>query len=134
MIISTPNINKAKDQIKKSKPPIIVQSPSNEFSRKILEYGKFQILLLPKGKRDRLKQLDSGLNHVLAKLAAKNKVAIGIDIKSLSSLPPKQKAIELSRLKQNIKICRKAKCQIKLLNPKDSKDAQALLHSLSTNK
>lgn len=132
MIISTTNISKAKEQIKKAKPPIIVQSTSNEFSRKILEYGKFDILLLPKGKKDKLKKLDSSLNHVLAKIAAKNKVAIGIDLKQISSLTPKQKATELSRLRQNIKICRKAKCKITSINPKDKKDAHALLLSLGS--
>jgi len=133
MIIKETNINKAKEQIKKSKPPIIIQSPSNEFSRKILEYGKFQILLLPKGQRDRLRQLDSSLNHTLAKLAAKNKVAIGVGIDKISALPPKQKAIQLSHLKQNIKICRKAKCRLTLINAKNEKDAQALLQSLGAS-
>ena len=134
-MISTPNINQAKEQIKKAaEKPIIVQSLSDEFSRKILEYGKFQILLLPKSQsKDRLRQLDSGLNHVLAKIAAKNEVAIGIDLIKLTNLNKKQKAIELARIRQNIKICRKAKCKIEFINVKDKKDAQALLISLGAS-
>ena len=46
-MISTTNINQAKNEIKKEKLPIIVHSQTHEFNRKILEYGKFQILLSP---------------------------------------------------------------------------------------
>ncbi|MBS3088480.1 hypothetical protein J4402_01740 [Candidatus Pacearchaeota archaeon] len=134
-MITTPNINQAKEQIKKTaEKPIIVQSPSDEFSRKILEYGKFQILLLPKSQnKDRLRHLDSGLNHVLAKIAAKNKVAIGIDLNSITKLNKKEKAIQLAKIRQNIKICRKARCKIEFINIKDKKDAQALLISLGAS-
>jgi RNase P/RNase MRP subunit p30 len=133
MIIREPNLEKAKQLIRKAEPPIVVRSLSDEFSRKVLEYGKFQILLLPGGKRDKLKRLDSGLNYVMARIAARNNVAIGVDLKTISLLPKKQKAIELARLKQNIKLCRKAKCKILLLNSKDDKDANSLLQSLGAS-
>ncbi|MBU0467203.1 MAG: hypothetical protein KJ718_06340 [Nanoarchaeota archaeon] len=137
MIISTTNLQKAKNEIHASKArPIIVQSQSLEFNRKILEYGKFDILLSPElsSKKDRIKQLDSGLNHVLAKIAAKNKVAIGIDLKSLREIKDKkQKAQRIARIRQNIKICRKSLTRLTILNPKDSKDAQAFLLSLGAS-
>lgn len=135
-MINTNNLQKAKKLITSSTTKlIIVRAQSIEFNRKILEYGKFHILLSleTSEQTDRLRRSGSGLNHVLAKIAAKNKIAIGIDIHSLSKLNPKQKAIQLSRIKQNIKICRKAKCQIKVVNYKDSLSAKALLQSLGAS-
>jgi len=134
MIIQETNPEKAKMIIKKSKPPIIVQSTSDAFSRTILEYGKFQILLLPKLQgKDKLKRLDSGLNHVMAKIATKNNISIGIDISEFKKINKKEKSIQLAKIKQNIKICRKAKCQIKLLNYNDEKNAKELLTSLGAS-
>jgi len=135
MIIQETNPERAKFQIKKAKPPVIVKANSDEFNRKLLEYGKFQILLNPhqQGTKDKLKSLDSGLNHVLVKLAAKNKIAIGIDLANLTKLDKKQKAIQLARIKQNIKLCRKAKCKLVLFNSKDKKNAGALLQSLGAS-
>ncbi len=136
MIINTTNLNEARKQILKSKEQtIIVWAQNPEFNRKIIEYGKFYILLFPeqRKKHNKLKFLDSGFNHIIAKLAAKNKITIAYDISIIKNLEKKEKALELSRLKQNIKICRKAKTVIKLLNVKDEKDAQALLISLGAS-
>src|SRR3989338_5250447 len=135
MIIQETNPEKAKLQIKKAKPPIIVKAQSDEFNRKLLEYGKFDVLIdlhSSKGK-DKLKSLDSGLNHVFARIASKNGVAIGIDLDGLRKLDKKEKAIQLARIAQNIKICRKAKCQIQIINAKDKKNVQALLQSLGAS-
>lgn len=121
-MISTPNLQQAKNQIKNSKEKqTIVKSQNPEFDRKILEYGKFQILLdihNTKGK-NKIKKIESGLNHVMAKIAAKNKVAIGMDLKKLRSLPKEKKARALTSIIQNIKICRKARCSLALVNYKD---------------
>lgn len=114
---------------------IIVKAQDLNFNRKMLEYGKFQILLdihQTKG-IDRIKQLDSGLNQVLAKIATKNKVAIGIDLEKIRTIHPKQKAQTLARIKQNIKVTRKANTKIKLLNFKDQKDAVDFLISLGAS-
>lgn len=139
--ISTSNLETAKKLIKKAEKsgkqakPIIVQAQDNKFNRKLLEYGKFDILLSPEAgkKKDGIKQLDSGLNNVLAKIAAKNKISIGIDIKELSTLEKERKALRLARIAQNIKTCRKAKTKIKALNFKDEKDAFSLLLSLGAS-
>jgi len=135
-MINTLNIEQAKNEIKKTKEkPIIVLAQDDEFNRKILEYGKFDILLSPeRGKRkDSLKQMDSGLNHVLARIAAKNNVAIGIDMHEISKLEKKEKAKILGRIIQNIKICRKAKTKLKLLNYKDRIDALSFLLSIGAS-
>ena len=138
MIISTSNINEIRKLIQNAKDkPIIVLAQTNELNRKVLEFGKFDILLsvesLREKQKDKLKQLDSGLNHVLAKIAAKNGVSIGIDIEEISRLEKKDKAIRLARIKQNIKICRKAKCGIVIVNGKDAKNSFDFLISLGAS-
>jgi len=141
IIITESNIEKAKNLIKKAiankEKPIIVIARDDNYNRKLLEYSKFDILLSPEAgqeRKDSLRQLDSGLNHVLAKIASKNKIAIGIDIKDIESIAnKKEKALRLGRIIQNIKICRKAKCKIKALNYKDKKDAFSFLTSLGAS-
>ena len=136
-MINTNNIEQAKKLIKSSKEKsIIIKAQSLEFNRKILEYGKFHILLSIESsieKKDKPKQLSSGLNHVLANIATKNNIAMGIDIREIRKLEKKEKAQRLARIKQNIKICRKAKTKIKLLNYKDKRDAIFLLISLGAS-
>lgn len=135
-MISIPNLEQARNLIKKSKEkPIIVEAQNDEFNRKILEYGKFNILLSPEkgARKDTPKQLDSGLNNVLVDIAAKNKVAIGINLEDIKKLDKKAKATRLARIKQNIKICRKAHCNIKVINYTDKIDAFNLLISLGAS-
>ena len=81
-MIDTQDINQARKLIKIAAKPIIIKAKNDEFNRKILEYGHFDVLLsVERGDRkDTVRQLDSGFNHVLARIAAKNKVSIGIDI------------------------------------------------------
>lgn len=137
--ISNSDIKEAQKQIQKSQneKPIIVRSQTLEFNRAILEYGKFDILLSPEKHsekpKDKPKTLDSGLNHVLAKIAAKNHVAIGLDIAEISQLEKKEKAQRLARIKQNIKTCRKAKCTLAIINYKDKIDAFNLILSLGAS-
>ncbi|MBI2451521.1 hypothetical protein HYV50_00415 [Candidatus Pacearchaeota archaeon] len=135
-IINTANIEEARKKIKDSKEkPIIVKAQDENFNRKILEYGKFDILLFPSQtkKKYSLKYMDSSLNHVLAKIATKNNLSIGFDMSSIKDLEKKQKAIELSRIRQNIKICRKAKTKIKILNYKDGRGVSSFLISLGAS-
>ena len=63
-----------------------------------------------------MKKRDSGLNHVVAKEAAKRGVVVVVDFGEVSRLVGKAKALRLERLIQNIKICRKAKCPIKIVS------------------
>ena len=135
-MIDTSNVEQAKNLIKSSKTkPIIVKAQNDDFNRKMLEYGKFEILLSPEtGNRQRsLRQVDSGLNHVLANIAAKNKIAIGMDVEEISKLTKEEKAKRLERIIKNINICRKAKARLVLLNYKDKKDASNFLISLGAS-
>jgi len=101
---------------KKQKKLIAVLGRDNSFNRRMLEKTKINYLISPElaGKKDTLKKRDSGLNHVLAKLAKQNNIEIIIDFFSVKKLEPKEKAIRLGRIMQNIRICRKAKCKIKI--------------------
>ena len=103
--------------------PIIIQAQNEEFNRKAVEYGKFDIILsLEKSAgKNKIRQTDSGLNHVLARISAKNKIAIGISIKEINSLDKKEKAERLVKISQNIKICRKAKAKIAFQKSNENK-------------
>ena len=76
-MINTTNIEEAKKLLKKEETPKIVLSQNDEFNRKILEHGNFDILLSPETgqRKNKIRQVDSGLNHVLAKIANKNNIA-----------------------------------------------------------
>lgn len=135
-MINTSNLQLAKEQVKKSPRPIIVKAQTEEFNRKILEYGKFDILLSVQdnNEKDKIKRLNSGFNHVLAQIAAKNKIAMGIDLDSIREIKDKKiKAQRFSRIIQNIKTARKAKCSIKLVNYKDKTNAFNFLLSLNAS-
>jgi RNase P/RNase MRP subunit p30 len=134
-MINVKDLQQAKNLIRKEEHPIIVRAQNLEFNRKILEYGKFDVLVGVEfnEERDKLRGLSSGFNHVLARITAKNKVALGIDLEEIRGLDRKQKAIILGRIRQNIKFCRKVKCSIVILNYKDEKDAFEVLISLGAS-
>lgn len=128
MIISTNNINELRRQIQKAKSknpeePIIARAGDEDFNRKALEIKQVNILLSPElhERKDKLKQRDSGLNEYLCKLAAKNNVKIGIDIESIQKLDKKQKAKALSRIIQNIQLCKRTRTKI-ILWPENKYD------------
>ncbi len=116
------NINEVRKEIEKlsksnNLKEIIVIAGDSDFNRKILENKKVNVLLFSDFTgRDKLKQRDSGLDHVLCKLAISNDITIGFDLnflKEKSDLAVSQKA---SRLAQNIKLCNKYKNKIKIFN------------------
>jgi len=134
-LISEKDTEKTKKQIKIAKKPIIVVAQNNDYNRKMLEYGKFDILLSPElvAIKDKPKQLDSGLNSIMGRIASKNKIAIGINLKDIKQLNKKEKALRLARIKQNIKICRKTNTKIKILNSTNKSSVRALLLSLGAD-
>lgn len=135
MIINEVNIEKTKQLLKKAEKPVIIAAQDDIFNRKMLEYGKFDLLLgLEKIERkDKLKQLDSGFNHVLAAIAAKNKIEIGVDLNQIRKLDKKEKAKQLARIIQNIKISRKNKVNIRFFNFKEKKDVFSLMQNLGAS-
>ncbi len=127
------------DKLRKQKVIIAIQGHNNVFNRRVLETMKVDYLISPEKtlKKDNLKQRDSGINHVTAKIAQKNNISLVFDLNEIKNLPPKERSIRLSRIIQNIKICQKVKCQIKIVSlAKDKtqlinkKDRQIFLSTL----
>tara|TARA_Y100000310_G_C20650190_1_gene798978 strand:+ start:137 stop:649 length:513 start_codon:yes stop_codon:yes gene_type:complete len=100
----------------------------DNFNRRALETLKINYLVSPElgHRKDTLKQRDSGLNHVLAKIAKQNKIEIVIDFADVNKLEGKLKALRLARIIQNIKICRRAKCKMKILDLSGKVDGKTL--------
>jgi len=117
LLIKESNFDKARKLIKENqKKNIIFSSNDDELNRKILEKETINVLLLSQtGKKDFHKQRNSGLNHVLAKLAKKNNVAIGINLDEIILSEAKKKADVLARIMQNIRICNKNKLKMKFI-------------------
>jgi len=126
--IEEDNFDKARKKIRENKDKeIIFASNDDETNRKILEKEKINILLLrQKGRKDRQRQRNSGLDLVMAKLAKKKDVVIGIDYDELVSSEGKEKAEILSRIKQNVKLCNKEKLKMRFIAVKNRKDEHDL--------
>jgi len=118
ILISENNFDKARKLIKENQDKkIIFFSDDDELNRKILEKENIEILLLnQKERKDFQKQRNSGLNHVLAKLAKKKDIAIGINLDEIINSEEKEKARILARVMQNIKICSKDKVKMKFIS------------------
>src|SRR3989344_3229053 len=134
-LITTSNLEEAKRLIKKSSSPVAVRSQNDIFDRAILEYGKFDILLLSlhTKKNDKPKQLDAGISPVIARIASKNKVSLAIDLNDLRPLSPLEQSRALARIAFIIPMLRKASVPLKLLNARDPRGAEALLRVLGAS-
>ena len=113
-MISTKSIEEAKKMIKSSKRPTIVLAQDPAFNRKVLEYGKFDVLMSPERLEgsSSLKQSNSGLNEIVARISKKNRISIGIDFDEVKSLGIKEKLNRLIKIRQNIEICRSVGAKI----------------------
>tara|TARA_Y100000034_G_scaffold45400_1_gene55819 strand:+ start:2365 stop:2796 length:432 start_codon:yes stop_codon:yes gene_type:complete len=118
--ITGKSFEKIRELIKKNKGKrIIFSSDNDELNRKVLEKEKINIFLINQQKRkDFLKQRNSGFNHVLAKIAKKNNISIGINLDEII----KEKAEILSRIRQNIKLCNKNKLKMKFICKENKRD------------
>jgi len=139
-IINTNNLNEARKQIeklKKEKPNkvVIVKAQDPNFNRKIRENKNVDILLSPElhDRKDSLKERDSGLNEILCRIAAKNRIKIGLNLEEIKKRKGKEKAILLARIKQNIMLCKKTGTEIKILGNYDKKDMFSFLLTLGAS-
>ena len=130
VLISESTFERARKAIRDNKgKKIIFSSNNDELNRKVLEKENIDILLLnQKRRKDRQKQRDSGFNHVLAKLAKKKNVIIGINLDEIIESKGKERAKILARVEQNIKLCNKNKLYMKFVSKKkrDDYDIKAL--------
>lgn len=132
-MITEKNIEKARKEIQRlvrSGEEVIVEAGDDVFNRKIFEMKDVDMVVgLELGGRDRLKQRDSGMNEVIAKLAKKNGIVIGIDIGMIKRLDALEKGKALGRIRQNIKLCKRTGARIVVLNA-SKKEASGLIVSL----
>lgn len=133
IIIQEIDFNKIRQKVKSNpNKTIIFSSDNDELNRKVLEKEKINVLLLNQTQRkDRFKQRDSGFNQVLAKLAKKNNVEIGINLDEILEAKGEKKKEILARIKQNIKLCNKHKLKMDFIalkekNKRDVYDLKAL--------
>jgi len=115
-------------------PNSIIQGKDISYNRIMLENKKTKSLILNhKIGKDTFKQRDSGLNHVLCKIARDNNITFLIDMDELNQEKQKDKkerAKILSRIIQNIKLIRKFKNKLKIINSKDKYSAFSFLITL----
>jgi RNase P/RNase MRP subunit p30 len=129
IIISEPDFQKARNLIRKNRQDgrKIIFSGTDEMNRKVLEKEKIDVLLVKlKGRKDKIKQRDSGFNQVLAKLAKKKDVAIGIDLDEIINPEKKEMAKIIARLMQNVNLCKKEKLKMIFIGNKYQKNAYDL--------
>src|SRR3989338_8476662 len=81
-----------------------------------------------KARRDIKKQRNSGFNNVLAKIAKKNEVIIGINLDEIIEAKSKKKSDIIARVRQNIKLCNKNKLKMRFVVSK--KENQRETHNL----
>lgn len=128
ILIQESNFNKIREKIKKNSDKIIIFSSNNdELNRKVLEKESINILLLNQSfRKDKPKQRNSGFNHVLAKIAKKKNIIIGINLDEIINSKVKQKSEILARVKQNIKLCNKNKLKMKFISFKQKRNTHDL--------
>lgn len=117
ILIEEEIFEKARKKIRESNDKEIIFSSNNDnLSRKVLEKENINILLIKqKGRKDKQKQRDSGFNLVMAKIAKKKNVKIGIYLDEIFNSSEKEKAEIIARIIQNIKICNKNKLGMKFI-------------------
>jgi RNase P/RNase MRP subunit p30 len=109
---------------KKFSGKIALVGGDDAFNRRAIESLKIDYLVSVEKKvgADTLKQRDSGLNHVVAKTASEKGVRIVVNMSEVSSLKGKERAERISKIIQNVKICRKVGCGIRIASfAKDKK-------------
>jgi len=132
ILVQGNNFETSRKEIKENtNKKIIFLSNSDELNRKILEKEPIDILLLNQLQRkDKLKQRSSGFNQVLAKIAKKNNITIGINLDEIINSREKNKSEILARVEQNIKLCNKNRLKMKFISlnktKKDIYDLRAL--------
>ncbi|MBI3334734.1 hypothetical protein HYZ97_04565 [Candidatus Pacearchaeota archaeon] len=133
-MIDTTNIQEARVLLQKEKGRRIVRAQDSAFNRSILEQGKAEVLLSPERMQsDSLRSIGSGVNHVLAKIATKNKIALGIDLIELRQLSVQKKAQRLARIRDIISTCRRAGTRLAVHGASDTMSKTSLLRALGAS-
>jgi RNase P/RNase MRP subunit p30 len=117
ILIKENNFDKARKLIRENRnKKIIFSSDDDELNRKILEKEDINVLLINQaGRKDFQKQRNSGLNQVLAKMAKKKNIAIGVNLDEIILSEGKERARIIARISQNIRICNKNKLKMEVI-------------------
>ncbi|MCS7105860.1 MAG: ribonuclease P, partial [Candidatus Aenigmarchaeota archaeon] len=86
---------------------LLVRGGDLELNREACEIPEVDILTHPE-----LGRQDSGLNHVLAKLAAKNFTAIEINFREIMFTTKKTRCLVLRNIQQNVRLAKKYKAPL----------------------
>ena len=99
---------------------VMVSGFNEEINRMAVESKKVSMLVSPERGfgNDRMDARNSGLNDVLCKLAAKNGVAIWVDIDELLQLHQDARIRRLGKILQNVRLCRKYHVKMVLVDGK----------------
>jgi RNase P/RNase MRP subunit p30 len=114
IIIQETDFNKTRKTLRENPGKrTIFHSDDDELNRKILEKEQISVLLISqRTRKDFQKQRNSGFNQVMAKLAKKKNVTIGIELDEIITSYAKEKSGILARIRQNIKLCGKNKLKM----------------------
>jgi len=127
ILIIEKDFNKARRQIRENQDKEIIFSSDDELNRKVLEKEKIDILLINQAvRKDFQKQRNSGFNQVLAKIAKKKNVVIGINLDEIVNSKGKEKAEILARIRQNVKLCNKNKLKMEFVGFKKKRNVYDL--------
>jgi ribonuclease P/MRP protein subunit RPP1 len=83
---------------------LLVRGSDLKLNRKAVETKEVDILVHPE-----LKRKDSGLNHIMIKLAKKNNVAIEINFREILQSSKGTRSFIMHNITENIKLCKKYK-------------------------
>lgn len=125
-MIKARNVDELVKKINKTEGLVVVEGGNDKINRAALENKKVDVLLGPEKGRDKdfTHYRNSGLNQVLCRLAKKNDIAIGFDFNDI--LDTNFKAKILGRMMQNVKLCRKFKVKMVILDFKKERSKEEL--------
>ena len=117
-LIDAKNLRELRSKLVNARNTVIVNGGNEIINRFCLENDKVNILLSPESNKERdfMHSRNSGLNHILCKIACENNKAIGINFNFLLEMNEHERIITLGRIIQNIKLCRKYKVKVYIVN------------------
>ena len=126
IILRETEFNKLKNQVSKNKDKkIIFTSEDDGLNRKVMEKLPISTILIPLiGRKDYMKQRNSGFNQVMAKIAKKNKISIAFSLDEL--INSKEKSKLLARITQSTMLCNKNKVKMTFIQEKYNRSRREL--------
>lgn len=112
---------------------ILVRARNDDFNRKLLEQTKIQgiVSIELNENNNTIRTINSGFNHVLAKLAKKNNIKLVFDLEKIRNSKSISKT--LTKMKEIIMHARKNQIVLGIINYKDKKNALSLLQVLGAS-